>query len=102
MTASVRSPRSAGVRNFDAARELVNRSRYGLGATTYTRDLDEPMRAVNELQSGRVWVNAPVTGICSAHGRVTGVRMASGDLLVFSNPLFDAAHAEYDFALELQ
>jgi acyl-CoA reductase-like NAD-dependent aldehyde dehydrogenase len=48
------------VRNFDEALELANRSRYGLGATIYTRDLDESMRAVNELQAGMVWVNAPL------------------------------------------
>jgi betaine-aldehyde dehydrogenase len=48
------------VRNLDEALELANRSRYGLGATIYTRDLDESMRAVNELQAGMVWVNAPL------------------------------------------
>jgi acyl-CoA reductase-like NAD-dependent aldehyde dehydrogenase len=48
------------VRNFEEALELANRSRYGLGATIYTRDLDESMRAVNELQAGMVWVNAPL------------------------------------------
>jgi betaine-aldehyde dehydrogenase len=48
------------VKNFDEAIRLANRSRYGLGATLYTRDLEESMRAVNELQAGMVWVNAPL------------------------------------------
>ena len=48
------------VQSFEEALELANRSRYGLGATIYTRDLDESMRAVNELQAGMVWVNAPL------------------------------------------
>ena len=48
------------VRDFDEAIMLANRSRYGLGATIYTRDLDESMRAVNELEAGMVWVNAPL------------------------------------------
>jgi len=48
------------VRSFDEAIELANRSRYGLGATIYTRDLDESMRAVNEIEAGMVWVNAPL------------------------------------------
>ena len=48
------------VRSFEEAIELANRSRYGLGATIYTRDLEESMRAVNELQAGMVWVNAPL------------------------------------------
>jgi betaine-aldehyde dehydrogenase len=48
------------VRSFDEALMLANRSRYGLGATVYTLDLDESMRAVNELEAGMVWVNAPL------------------------------------------
>jgi acyl-CoA reductase-like NAD-dependent aldehyde dehydrogenase len=48
------------VASFDEAIELANRSRYGLGATIYTCDLDESMRAVDELEAGMVWVNAPL------------------------------------------
>jgi len=48
------------VESFDEALLLANRSRYGLGATVYTTDLDESMRAVNELEAGMVWVNAPL------------------------------------------
>ena len=48
------------VASFEQALTLANRTRYGLGATIYTRDLDEAMRAVNELEAGMVWVNAPL------------------------------------------
>lgn len=48
------------VRSFDEALMLANRSRYGLGASIYTLDLNEAMRAVNELEAGMVWVNAPL------------------------------------------
>jgi acyl-CoA reductase-like NAD-dependent aldehyde dehydrogenase len=48
------------VGSFDEAITLANRSRYGLGATIYTLDLGEAMRAVNELVAGMVWVNAPL------------------------------------------
>ena len=48
------------VSDFDEALMLANRSRYGLGATIYTTDLEESMRAVNELEAGMVWVNAPL------------------------------------------
>ncbi len=48
------------VENFDEALTLANRSRYALGATVYTTDLDESMRAVNELEAGMVWINAPL------------------------------------------
>jgi acyl-CoA reductase-like NAD-dependent aldehyde dehydrogenase len=48
------------VRDFDEAITLANRSRYGLGATIYTLDLEQSMRAVRELEAGMVWVNAPL------------------------------------------
>jgi acyl-CoA reductase-like NAD-dependent aldehyde dehydrogenase len=48
------------VKSFDEALMLANRSRYALGATVYTTNLDESMRAVNELEAGMVWINAPL------------------------------------------
>jgi acyl-CoA reductase-like NAD-dependent aldehyde dehydrogenase len=48
------------VESFDEALMLANRSRYALGATVYTTNLEESMRAVNELEAGMVWVNAPL------------------------------------------
>ncbi|HTV94616.1 MAG TPA: aldehyde dehydrogenase family protein [Steroidobacteraceae bacterium] len=48
------------VGSFEEAIMLANRSRYALGATVYTTDLDESMRAVNELEAGMVWINAPL------------------------------------------
>lgn len=48
------------VRDLDEAIELANRSRFGLGANIYTKDLSESMRAINEIQSGMVWVNVPL------------------------------------------
>jgi acyl-CoA reductase-like NAD-dependent aldehyde dehydrogenase len=48
------------VSSFDEAIELANRSRYALGSTVYTLDLTESMRAVNEIEAGMVWVNAPL------------------------------------------
>ena len=48
------------VSSLDEAIELANKSRFGLGATIYTSDLNESMRAVNEIETGMVWVNAPL------------------------------------------
>lgn len=48
------------VGSLNEAIELANRSRFGLGANIYTKDLAEAMRAVNEIQSGMVWVNVPL------------------------------------------
>lgn len=48
------------VGSFDEAVTLANRSRYALGSTIYTTDLNETMRAVEEIEAGMVWVNAPL------------------------------------------
>lgn len=48
------------VASFDEAIELANRSDFGLGANLYTRDTDETFRAVREIQSGILWINAPL------------------------------------------
>ncbi len=48
------------VASFDEAIEYTNASPYGLGATIYTTDLNESMRAVRDIVAGMVWVNAPL------------------------------------------
>lgn len=48
------------VKDFDEAITLANRSRYGLGANLYTLNMDEAFRAVSEIESGILWINAPL------------------------------------------
>jgi len=48
------------VEDFDEAVRLTNASRFGLGATIYTRDPAEIHRATTEIVTGMVWVNAPL------------------------------------------
>ncbi len=48
------------VSSFDEAIELANRSEFGLGANLYTLDTNETFRAVREIQSGILWINAPL------------------------------------------
>lgn len=48
------------VQNFDEAIALANRSRYGLGGNLYSLDTDEIFRAVREIESGILWINAPL------------------------------------------
>jgi acyl-CoA reductase-like NAD-dependent aldehyde dehydrogenase len=48
------------VESLDAAITLANRSKFGLGANIYTSDLAESMQAMNQLQCGMVWINAPL------------------------------------------
>lgn len=42
----------------DEAVRLANDTRYGLGASLWTRDLNKVMRYVPKLQAGTVWVNS--------------------------------------------
>lgn len=48
------------ISSLDEAITLANTSDFGLGATIYTTNLTETMRAVNEIETGMVWVNAPL------------------------------------------
>lgn len=48
------------VASLDEAIMLANDSEVGLGANIYTQDLAQAMRAVNEIESGIVWVNTPL------------------------------------------
>jgi acyl-CoA reductase-like NAD-dependent aldehyde dehydrogenase len=48
------------VESFDEALALTNASEFGLGATVYTTDALEIHRATNEIESGMVWINAPI------------------------------------------
>jgi betaine-aldehyde dehydrogenase len=62
------------VASLDEAIRLANRSRYGLGANIYTGSLEEAMRAVNEIEAGMVWVNAPL--LDNAAGPFGGRKMS--------------------------
>ena len=48
------------IQNLDEAISLANNSKYGLGANIFTHKLPEAMRAINEIESGMVWVNTPL------------------------------------------
>ena len=48
------------VSSLDEAIMLANDSELGLGANIYTNDLAEAFQAVNEIETGIVWVNTPL------------------------------------------
>jgi aldehyde dehydrogenase (NAD+) len=50
------------VDSVDDAIETVNDCEYGLSAAIYTRDVNAAMRAVHEIDTGIVYVNAPTIG----------------------------------------
>ena len=51
----------AKVRSLDEAIERTNASEYGLGANVYTRRLDHMLKAMEEIQTGTIWFNDPLT-----------------------------------------
>jgi aldehyde dehydrogenase (NAD+) len=50
------------VEAFEQAIEVANNTRYGLSLAIYTHDVNRAFRAINELESGIVYVNAPTIG----------------------------------------
>ncbi|HUR94966.1 MAG TPA: aldehyde dehydrogenase family protein [Gemmatimonadales bacterium] len=48
-------------RDADEAIAMANDSRYGLGASIYTNDLQTAMRAMQEIKAGTFWINDPLT-----------------------------------------
>jgi len=47
---------------FDEAIEIANRVNYGLSASIYTRNVNQAYRAMRDLETGIVYVNAPTIG----------------------------------------
>jgi aldehyde dehydrogenase (NAD+) len=50
------------VDTFEQAIEVANGTAYGLSLAIYTRDVNRAFRAINELEAGIVYVNAPTIG----------------------------------------
>jgi aldehyde dehydrogenase (NAD+) len=50
------------VDTFEQAIDVANNTRYGLSLAIYTHDVNRAFRAINELESGIVYVNAPTIG----------------------------------------
>jgi acyl-CoA reductase-like NAD-dependent aldehyde dehydrogenase len=50
-----------GFSDLDGAITMANRSRYGLGASVWTKNLHTTKRAFDEIHAGIVWVNRHLT-----------------------------------------
>jgi len=61
------------VRDADEAFAVNNGVRYGLSSSIYTRDVNTAFRALNELDNGITYVNAPTIG-AEAHLPFGGVK----------------------------
>ena len=81
------------VNSLDEAIMLANRSRYGLGANIYTGSLDEAMRAVNEIEAGMVWVNAPL--LDNAAGPFGGRKLSGTGRQLGSEGLDQFRHTKF-------
>ena len=60
-------------RDFDEAVHINNEVRYGLSSSVYTNDVRTSFRAMNELDNGITYVNAPTIG-AEAHLPFGGVK----------------------------
>jgi aldehyde dehydrogenase (NAD+) len=61
------------VASFDEAVKVNNDVRYGLSSSIYTRDVDLAFRAMQDLDNGITYVNAPTIG-AEAHLPFGGVK----------------------------
>jgi aldehyde dehydrogenase (NAD+) len=50
------------VTSFDEAIKVANSTMYGLSSSIYTRDVNLAFRAVQELEAGITYINAPTIG----------------------------------------
>lgn len=93
------------VQSLDEAIALANDSKFGLGANIYTLHLEEAMRAINEIETGMVWVNAPLLdNDAGAFGgrKLSGIgkELGAEGLDTFRHTklaMIDPAAAEHDF-----
>ena len=60
-------------RGVDEAFAINNDVKYGLSSSVYTRDVNIAMRALNELDNGITYINAPTIG-AEAHLPFGGVK----------------------------
>lgn len=63
-------------RDLDEAIALANRTRYGLSASLFTRDLRAALEYVHRIEAGMVRVNADTTGV-DPHAPFGGVKASS-------------------------
>ncbi len=50
------------VKDFDEGIEVLNGTRYGLSSAIYTRDVNRAMQAIERIEAGITYVNAPTIG----------------------------------------
>jgi aldehyde dehydrogenase (NAD+) len=50
------------VDSFEEMLEVANGTEYGLSLSMYTRDVNRAFKAIEELESGIVYINAPTIG----------------------------------------
>lgn len=61
------------VSSFEEAINVANKCEYGLSSSIFTKDINQAMRAVRDLESGITYINAPTIG-AEAHMPFGGVK----------------------------
>ena len=59
--------------DFDEALKIVNDTEYGLSSSVYTNDVNEAFRAIEKIETGITYINAPTIG-AEAHLPFGGVK----------------------------
>jgi alpha-ketoglutaric semialdehyde dehydrogenase len=78
--------------NFEAALDAANSVPYGLSASIYTRDVNKAFRAMRDIYTGIVYVNAPTIG--------AEIQLPFGGTKQTGNGHREAAQAALDFYTE--
>ena len=82
------------VQDLDEAIKVNNDVAYGLSSALYSRDVNAAFRALNELDNGITYVNAPTIG-AEAHFPFGGVKQTG-------NGHREGGWAVYDFYSEIK
>lgn len=90
-------------RDNDHAIEMANDSKYGLGATIYTNNLQVAMKAMENIKAGTFWINDPLTDNEAAPFggmRASGIgrELGSEGLECFREP----KHVHLDYVMEVK